>query len=140
MGTLSLIVNFFTANKLVLNINKTNINKFAPKQSSNSSLAVAFENLFMTEVPAIKFLSIQIDKNLNWKSHLEYILPKLSSAIFVIRSFSYFMHTKTLWWFFFSYFHSILKYGIFLGANFTNYSSIFKLQNKVVRNLIWNWT
>jgi hypothetical protein len=34
MGTLSLIVNWFTANKLVLNINKTNIIKFAPKQSS----------------------------------------------------------------------------------------------------------
>jgi hypothetical protein len=54
MGTLSLIVNWFTANKLVLNINKTNIIKFAPKQSSNSSLAVAFGNLFMTEVPVKK--------------------------------------------------------------------------------------
>jgi hypothetical protein len=53
MGTLSLIVNWFTANKLVLNI-KTNIIKFAPKQSSNSSLAVIFRNLFMTEVPSNK--------------------------------------------------------------------------------------
>jgi hypothetical protein len=62
MGTLSLIVNWFTANKLVLNINKTNIITFAPKQSSNFSLAVAFGNLFMNEVPVIKFLYIQIDK------------------------------------------------------------------------------
>jgi hypothetical protein len=51
MGILSLIVNWFTANKLVLNINKTNIVKFAAKHSSNSSLAVAFGNLFMNEVP-----------------------------------------------------------------------------------------
>jgi hypothetical protein len=42
MGTLSLIMKWFTDNKLVLNINKTNIIKFAPKQSSTSSLAVAF--------------------------------------------------------------------------------------------------
>jgi hypothetical protein len=64
MGTLSLIVNWFTASKLVLNINKTDIIKFAPKKCSNSSLAVAFGNLFMNEVPVIKFLGIQIDKNL----------------------------------------------------------------------------
>jgi hypothetical protein len=72
MGTLSLIVNWFTANKLVLNINKTNIIKFAPKQSSNSSLAVAFGYLLMNEVAVITFLGIQIDKNLRWKSHVEY--------------------------------------------------------------------
>jgi hypothetical protein len=35
MGTLSLIVNWFTANKLALNINKTNTIKFALKQSFN---------------------------------------------------------------------------------------------------------
>jgi hypothetical protein len=95
MGTVSLIINWLTANKLVLNVNKTNIIKFAPKQSFNSSLAVAFGNLFMIEVPVIKFLGIEIDKNLNWKSHVEYILPKLSSPIFAIRSLSYFMNTKT---------------------------------------------
>jgi hypothetical protein len=50
----------------------------------------------MNEVPVITFLDIQIDKNLDWKSHVEYILPKLSSASFVIRSLSYFMSTKAL--------------------------------------------
>jgi hypothetical protein len=85
-GSLSLIVNCFTANKLALNITKTNIIRFAPKQSYNS-LSVASENLLMNEVLVIKFLGLQIDKNLDWKNHVEHILPKLSSAIFVIRSF-----------------------------------------------------
>jgi hypothetical protein len=117
MDTLSLIVNWFTANKFVWNINKTNIIKFTPKQSSNSSLAVAFGNLFMTEVPLIKFLGIKIVKNLNWKSHVKYILPKLSSAaIVVIRSLSYFMNIKTLQMVYFPYFHSFLKYGIISGV------------------------
>jgi hypothetical protein len=97
MGTLSHIVNWFTVNKFFLNINKTNIITFAPKQSSNSSLSVAFGNLFMNEIPVIKFLGIHIDKNLNWKSHVEYILPKLT-AIFVIRILSYFMSTKPYKW------------------------------------------
>lgn len=131
--TLSLIVNWFTANKLVLNINKTNIINFAPKQSANPFLAVSFGNLVMNEVPGIKFLGLQIDNKLNWKSHVEYILPKLSSAIFVIRSLSYFMSLETLRMVYFSYFHSIIKYGIIFWGNSTNISRVFKLQKKVIR-------
>jgi hypothetical protein len=76
--------------KLALNINKTNTIKFDPEQSFNS-LAFTSGNLFMNEVPVIKFLGLQIDRSLDWKSHVEYILPKLSSAIFLIRSLSYFI-------------------------------------------------
>jgi hypothetical protein len=67
MDTLSLIVNWFVANKLALNINKTNTIKFAPKQSFNY-LAAPNRTLIMNEVPMIKCLGLQIDKNLDWKS------------------------------------------------------------------------
>jgi hypothetical protein len=89
--TLSLIVNWFIANKLV-SINKTNIINFAPKLSANSLLAVSFGNVATNEVPVLKFLGIQIDNKFIWKNHVDYILPKLTSAIFVIRSLSYFMN------------------------------------------------
>jgi hypothetical protein len=131
MDTCSLIVNWFEANKFTLNINKTNTMKFAPKQSFNS-LAVPSGSLFMNEFPVIKFLNLQIDKNLNWKSHVEYIPPKLSSAIFLIRSLSYFMSIKILWMVYFSYFHSIPKYGIIIWGNSTNNFIVFKLQKKTV--------
>jgi hypothetical protein len=71
MGTLFLIANWFTTNKLVLNINKTNIINFAPKQSANPLLAASFGNLVMNEVPVIQFLGIQIYNKMNWKSHVE---------------------------------------------------------------------
>jgi hypothetical protein len=53
------------------------------------------------EILVKKFLGVQIDKNLDWKSHVEYILPKLSSAIFVTRSLSYFISKKFYEWFIF---------------------------------------
>jgi hypothetical protein len=65
-GTLSLIADWVTANKFVLNINKTNIINVAPKQ-----LAVSFGNLVINEVPEIQFLGIQINNKMNWKSHVE---------------------------------------------------------------------
>jgi hypothetical protein len=127
------MTNWFTANKLVLNINKTNIINCAPKQSANPLLAVSFGNLVMNEVLVIKLLGIQIDNKMNWKSHVEYILHKLGSAIFVIRSLSYFMSLKTLRMVYFSYFHSIIKYGIIFWGNSANISRVFKLQKKVIR-------
>jgi hypothetical protein len=33
-----------------------------------------------------KFLGLQIDNNLNWKKNIEYIIPKLSSAFFAMRT------------------------------------------------------
>jgi hypothetical protein len=108
--SMSSTIHWFIANKLVLNIDKTNIN-FAPKQSANSLLAVSFGNMLMNEVSVITFLSIQIDNKLNWKS------LKHSSTIFVIRCLSYFMNLKTLQMVYFSYFHSIIKYGIVLWGN-----------------------
>jgi hypothetical protein len=71
-----------------------------------------YSDFYFSNFPVIKFLGIQIDNNMNWKSHAEYILPKLSSAIFVIRSLSYFMSLKTLRMVYFSFFQSIIKYGI----------------------------
>jgi hypothetical protein len=132
-GTFSHITNWFAAYKFVLNINKTNIINFATTWSTNPLLEVSFDNIVMNEVPEIKFLGIQIDSKLNWKSHVEYILPKLSSAIFVIRSLSYFMSSETLQMVYFSYFRSIIKYGIIFWGNLTNISRLFKLQKKVIR-------
>jgi hypothetical protein len=73
---------------------------------------------------------MQIDNRLNWKTHWEYNLPKLSSAIFVIRILSYFMDLETLQMVCLSYFLSIMQYGIIFWGNLTNISIVFKLQKK----------
>jgi hypothetical protein len=47
------------------------------------------------------------------------------------------MNTKTLLMVYFSYFHSILKYGIIFCGNSTNYSRVFKLQIKKLITIIF---
>jgi hypothetical protein len=130
MATLSLMVEWLSANKLALNILKTNILRFALKQSLNS-LAVTSGNLSLNEIPVTKFLGLQIDKSLDWKSHVECIHPKLSIAIFAIRTLSYFSSKQILRMVY--YFHSILKYGIIFWGNSTNGVRVLKLQKKVIR-------
>jgi hypothetical protein len=72
--------------------------KEPPNFIFNLSLGVPSGNLFMNEVPVIKSLDLQIDKNLDWKSHVEHILPKLSSAAFLIRSLPHFISKKFYKW------------------------------------------
>ncbi|KAJ8868929.1 hypothetical protein PR048_030470 [Dryococelus australis] len=49
----------------------------------------------MNETAVIKFLGLKVDNFLNWKSHIAYILPKLSSACFVLRSIAEVLNKNT---------------------------------------------
>jgi hypothetical protein len=77
---------WFKANKLAPNFDKTNYIKSATKNKTCSSLNIGFDNKLIEEAEANKFLGLQIDNNLNWKKHVEYIIPKLSSACFAMRT------------------------------------------------------
>jgi hypothetical protein len=76
----------------------------------HSKLLVAADNT--------KFLGLEPDKHVNWKSHIKKILPKLSGACYVIRRLYSSCDINTLRMIYFAYFHSIMEYGImFWGAS-----------------------
>jgi hypothetical protein len=64
---------------------KTNITKFFPSHFPQSQLITEHNNTTISEVPNTHFLGVKIDNHLNWKCHIEQILPKLRTAGFVIR-------------------------------------------------------
>ena len=67
---------WFKANQLVLNLTKTNIIKFSPSHFFQPQLIIEHNNTTISEVPSTKFLGVQIDNHLNWKCHIDQILPK----------------------------------------------------------------
>jgi hypothetical protein len=75
---------WFKANQLVLNTKKTNIIKFTPINSLHSPLAIENANKPTEEIISTKLLGLQSDNHLNWKSHINHILPKLSTACFAV--------------------------------------------------------
>jgi hypothetical protein len=95
---------------------KTNIIKFSPSHFLQSLLITEHNNTTISEVPDTKFLGVQIDSYLNWKCHVDQILPKLSNAGFVIRQLFYVLNLKTLRMSYFAYFHSIIRYESYFGA------------------------
>jgi hypothetical protein len=57
---------------------------------------MGFDDKTTEEVETTKFLGLQIDSNLNWKTYIQYIIPKLSSARFAMRPVTSIMKTETL--------------------------------------------
>jgi hypothetical protein len=53
----------------------------------------------------------------NWKNHIDLMIPKLSRVCCAIRAVSYISSADTFKSIYFAYFHSIMKYGIFLGVS-----------------------
>jgi hypothetical protein len=59
-------------------------------------LSIGYDDKSNEEVQTTVFPGLQIKNNLNWKAHVQYIMPKLSSACFVMRTVTSLMNTKTL--------------------------------------------
>jgi hypothetical protein len=108
------------ANKLTLNFDKTNFMKFCTTNKNCDNLSRGYVDKTTEEVETTKFLGLRVDNNLNWKTHIQYIIPKLSSARFAVRTITSPMKTETLKFVHFAYFHSIMPYRIIFWGNSTN--------------------
>jgi hypothetical protein len=100
---------WLTANKLVLNLNKTNIMKFITKNSPHCALRIDYRGKCIEETINTKFRGLQSDNHLTWKNPIDQMVPKLSGACY------------------FSYFHSIIKYGIIFWGNSSNSKKIIRI-------------
>jgi hypothetical protein len=124
---------WFTANKLALNLDKTNIIKSVTNNSPQCALSTGYNGKRIEESANTKFLDLQIDDHLNWKNHIDQMIPKLSWACYAVRSMFHIVNIYTMKSIYFAYFQSIMKYGIILGGNSSNSTRVFTLQKKIIR-------
>jgi hypothetical protein len=122
------INNWFRCNSLSLNFNKTYFLQFRPKNSYEIDIKISCHNKLIKETKNTKFLGLDIDSSLSWKNHIDQITFKLSRACYAIRYVKNFMSQDTLRAIYFSYFHSILSYGIIFWGNSAYSSNIFQIQ------------
>jgi hypothetical protein len=120
------------ANKLTLNFDKKNFMKFCTTNKNCVNLSIWYVDKTIEEVETSKFLGLQVDNNLNWKTHIQYTIPKLSSACFAMRNITSLMKTETLKLVYFAYFHSITSYGIIFWENSTDGKKVFHIQKKII--------
>ena len=96
---LILLIDWFRANKLSLNISKTYFVLFRPKhiKLEDSSSTDNYKLTFGTETiegkPYVKFLGVFLDENLTWIKQCNHTLSKLSSAIYILNNVKNFLPT-----------------------------------------------
>ena len=72
---LSLMTDWFNANKLSLNLYKTVAMQF---WNNNTNLELHVDNVKIPVVESTKFLGVQIDNQLTWHNHVNHLINKLS--------------------------------------------------------------
>jgi hypothetical protein len=131
-NTLRHIKEWFSVNGLTLNFDKTNIIKFSSKIRKEEPSHYSLLNV-IKETDSIKFLGLEVNKTLSWKNQIENLLPKLSSACFVIRSMLPYCNIISIKTIYFAYFHALIEYGIAFWCNSADCVKVFKLQKGAIR-------
>jgi hypothetical protein len=103
------------ANKLTSNFDKTNSWNFVLPKKKYVSESIGYVDKTIEEIETTKFLGLLVDSNLCWKTHIQYIIPKLSSVCFAMGPVTSLKKTETLKLVYFVYFHSIVFFELFSG-------------------------
>lgn len=125
------------ANRLSLNVSKTNYIVFNPNRKTISSINLNFFGQNVQEVTFTKFLGLQIDKELTWKAHIEHLcknLVKFCGIFYKIRSL---IPPSCAHLLYYAFVHSNILYGIEVYANTcpTHLEKLSILNNKIIRIL-----
>jgi hypothetical protein len=100
--------------------------------ASTHEISIGFNNTFISNTLNTKFLGLVITNSLSWMDHITQLIPKLSKACYVLRCIRPFMSQDALKSIYYSYFHSLITYGIIFWGNPSHNSHIFWLQKKAV--------
>jgi hypothetical protein len=94
---------------------------------------IGYNNKQFSTCTQTKYLGLIIDPTLSWKSHLDHLMNKLSMACYAIRAVKPYVSQESLRAIYFSYFHSLMSYGIIFWGNCLISNNIFRLQKRVIR-------
>ena len=110
-------------NKLSLNINKTYSLLINPTVLHSSSDAIAFFNIDgIQHVNVIKYLGIEIDSQLNFKSHVDYVQSKITKEVGILFKLNKILTSNAVLMLYYALIHSHLTYGILIwGSTYKSY-------------------
>lgn len=80
-------------------------------------LSIRLHDKELDECNTYKYLGVIFDKDLNWKSHIEYISGKISHAVGCLAKLRHCVDTEILREVYYALIHSYVRYGILAWGN-----------------------
>ena len=132
---LTLLFDWLCANRLSLNVGKTEFIIFRPTKKIDQRIKLKINQKTIKESNKIKYLGVLLDRNLSWNFHISELCKKLSSAVGMLYKMKNLCSTPTLRSLYFSLFHSHLTYGLLVWglANTSLTNKILLLQKRAIR-------
>ena len=125
---LETISDWFKANKLTLNLDKTVCMVFPPRKSNVNNINI---KILEHEIPIYshtKFLGLWLDSSLSWDKHFSVICSKMKQNIGLLRKCKNYLDNNTLRTIYYAHVHSYLNYCILVWGSTSKEGSLKKLQ------------
>src|SRR6218665_2615019 len=130
------LANWLRANKLSLNVLKTNFMVFHSHRKSipNQRLTISIDNKAIVQVKSAKILGVYVDEHLTWKDNIAHISNKIAKNVGILSRISYLLPLNILKNLCYSLIHPCLIYcNIVWASNYqTRLRRLVLLQNTAV--------
>ena len=131
------LTNWFKANKLTLNADKSSftIFKSSRKVIPNLPVHIDFQNQQIKRTSHIKFLGIILDENLTWNHHVNEICSKLKRLFHIFYNIRNYLTEDNIKTIYYALVYSRIKYGITVygQACKTKLKRIQTIQNQLLK-------
>ena len=138
---LKLLFEWLCANRLSLNVSKTEFIIFRPpKRNLGKRIVLKLNRTKIYESNKIKYLGLILDPSLSWKHHINELTKKLNRTVGIIYKIRFACTQKVLLSPYYSLSHSHLSCGLSVwgSCNECYVSKLCLLQKKIVRALTFS--
>ena len=113
---LSIIGDWFRANKLKLNVGKSCC-ILLKKNNKNEVLNLTFQTMKVPQYTRVKFLGVWLDENLDWSYHCNTVINKIKRNSHLLRNSQRFLSGQALKLIYFAQVQSHVQYGLLVWGN-----------------------
>ena len=126
---LKIILDWFRANSLTLNVQKTNYLLFAPDKRRHA-VYLNVDNVIIKPSNKTKFLGVIVDDNLEWTQHVKNVLTKMKRNCNLMRLGKNLLSKHGLKTIYYAHVYSHLSYCISIWGSMINASQLAKLKSQ----------
>ena len=128
------VVMWLKANKLIINLTKTNCMLFSNKQG-DPQIRIKLDDTHLEALSETTFLGVVIDNKLTWKYHIKHISNKISKSIAILRILRFSFPKHILRMIYMSLIFSHINYCNIIWGSACNSTlePLFRLQKKAIR-------
>ena len=134
---LNTLSDWFAANKLTLNLDKTVCILFQ-KNNQNKEMELKIKDLTIPNQKETKFLGMWLDQSLNWQCHIQKLTLKIKRNTYLLSNGKQLMDQETKKLVYYAHIASHIQYGLLLWGNSASgdqLDKIQKLQNKCIKQI-----